>query len=172
MPRRDEYDDDRYDDEDRPRRRDDRDYDDYDQRSEDYDDRPRRTRRDAAAEKVAIPAIFMMVLGGIGFAAAVANAVFVVIQRDEPNPIFKQDPAMKDDPAYIAGQVATVIATILWGIIVFFGGLQMKGLRSRGFVVFSCIWAMLPCNWCCLIGLPVGIWALVTVNDESVKRAF
>jgi hypothetical protein len=34
------------------------------------------------------------------------------------------------------------------------------------------IFAMLPCNPCCLLGLPIGIWALVVLSNEDVKDAF
>ena len=91
-----------------------------------------------------------------------------------PNPF--ADPNQANDPdakaAENVGKVVGGIMQVVWAMIVFFGGLQMKNLKSRGFVIFSCIWAMLPCNLCCLLGIPFGIWALVVVNDESVKRAF
>lgn len=181
MPRRDDYDyeDDEYDD--RPRaRRDDRRYDEdeEDDGYDDYDRRPRRSkgrRRDEAAEKVTIPAIFMMILGAIGLLLAIANAAYVFsgAADDEPNAFGgPQDPNMKNDPAYIAGQVIATVVTIGWGLLVFLGGLQMKKLSSRGFVMFSSILVMLPCNWCCVIGIPLGIWALVVMNDDDVKRSF
>ena len=179
MPRNDEYDD-RYDDryeEDRLRaRRDDPDYDDQDQGYDDYEDRPRRRggRRARALERVSMPAIFMMILGGLGLVFAVVRTVLdLTIGADAgPNPFAPQnnDPAMKDlqKSMMIIGPILNVI----WGLIVLFGGLQMKSLKNRGFVIFSCIWAMLPCSLCCLLGIPFGIWALVVVNDETVKRAF
>jgi hypothetical protein len=176
MPRRDDYDyDDEYDDRPRSRRDDDRRYDDDDDGYDDYDRRPRRRdRRQAAAEKVTIPAIFMMILGALGFLLAIANAAFVFsgAADDEPNPFGPDDPNMKNDPSYIAGQVIATVVTIGWGLLVFFGGLQMKKLSSRGFVMFSSILVMLPCNWCCVIGIAIGIWALVVLNDDDVKRSF
>jgi len=32
--------------------------------------------------------------------------------------------------------------------------------------------AMVPCNICCLLGLPFGIWALVVIVRPEVKDAF
>jgi hypothetical protein len=176
MPRNDEYDD-GYDDqyEDRPRpRRDDRDYDDRGD-PDDYEDRPRRGgRRDRARERVLMPAIFLMIAGGLGFAYAVFNAAvfFSGVNDNQPNPIFKEDPNLKNDPGYKAVQYAVVIGTVIGSALVFVGGLQMKNLKNRGFVMFTSILAMTPCNCCCLLGLPFGIWALVVLNDETVKRAF
>jgi hypothetical protein len=178
MPRNDEYDDeygDRYDD-DRPRsRRDDRDYDDREQDRDDYEDRPRRGgTRARARERVLMPAIFLMISGGLGFAYAVFNAAvfFSGVNENNPNPLIKEDPNMKNDPAYKAGQYAVIVGTIIGSALVIVGGLQMKNLKNRGFVMFTSILAMTPCNCCCLLGIPFGIWSLVVLNDETVKRAF
>jgi|SRR5262245_19365349 len=177
MPRPNDYDDedpyaDRYEGDQPRRRRDDPDYDDQRHDYQDYE-RPRRGR-DAAQQRVMLPAIFLMVIGGLGFLLAIANAIFAFsgAGADQPGPFGKPDPNMKNDPAFITGQVIAVVVTIGWGLLVFFGGLQMKNLKSRGFVMFSAILAMLPCNWCCLLGIPFGIWALVVLNDETVKRSF
>jgi hypothetical protein len=31
---------------------------------------------------------------------------------------------------------------------------------------------MIPCFGCCLLGLPIGIWSLVTLNSAEVKSSF
>ena len=31
---------------------------------------------------------------------------------------------------------------------------------------------MLPCSVCCLLGLPMGIWALIVLLDNDVKQVF
>ena len=177
MPHPDEYDDhgdDRYDDrrrDDYDRRGDDR----HDDRDRDYDDydRPRRRGRQFAAEKVSLPAIFMMVLGGLGLAFAIVRTIADVMMGDDAvnnNPFMKNDPAMKDLQKTM--MVLGPILNVIWATIVFFGGLFMKRLQARGFVMFSCVWAMLPCSLCCLLGIPFGIWGLVVVNNEDVKRGF
>jgi len=173
MPHPDDYDydrrDDRYDD-----RRDDR-YDDRrrDDGYDDYEERPRRGSRARALEKVSLPAIFLMVLGGLGLAFAVVRTVTDIMMGDEAldnNPFINNDPAMKDFNKTM--MVIGPILNVIWAVIVFMGGLFMKRLQARGFVMFSTIWAMLPCSLCCLAGIPLGIWALVVINDETVKRGF
>jgi hypothetical protein len=172
MPRRDDYDDedDRY----RDDRNDDRARDPRDEAYDDYDDRPRRGGRRAALERVSMPAIFLMIVGGLGLGMAVLNIVVEVTGMGGPNPF--ANPNQANDPAFKAGEqfgkVIGGVIQVLWAAIVFFGGLQMKNLKSRGFVFFSCIWAMLPCNLCCVLGIPFGIWAMVVINDENVRRAF
>jgi hypothetical protein len=168
MPRRDEYD---YEDDDYDRRDDHYD----DDRRDEYDDRPRRrSSREYANERVTLPAIFLMIVGALGFFLAIANAAYVLSGAgdDQPNPFGNNNRNMKNDPSYIAGEVVALVVTIGWGLLVFLGGLLMKGLKSRGFVLFASILAMLPCNWCCVLGIPFGVWALVVVLDERVKRGF
>jgi hypothetical protein len=31
---------------------------------------------------------------------------------------------------------------------------------------------MLPCSLCCVVGIPVGLWAFTVLRDEDVKKAF
>jgi hypothetical protein len=51
--------------------------------------------------------------------------------------------------------------------------LKMKRLESHGLAVTASILAMLPCTSpCCIIGLPLGIWALVVLSKPEVKSAF
>jgi hypothetical protein len=176
MARYDEYDDDRDDDRPRARRDDDHSYGKYDDEYDDYDnDRPQRPSRKLAREKVALPAIFLMVVGAIGILFAIVRTIIdLTIGADQAgqNPFGppNNDPGLKK-----IQQIANIVGPFLnlaWGLIVLFGGIQMKKLKSRGFVMFSCVWAMLPCTLCCMIGIPFGIWGLVAINDESVKRYF
>jgi hypothetical protein len=36
----------------------------------------------------------------------------------------------------------------------------------------ACILAMIPCSACCLLGIPLGIWGLVVINNPEVRGAF
>jgi len=169
MPRRDDYDyeDDRHDDREAN-------YDDYYSDDDDYDDRPKHSRgRSRAAERVTLPAIFLMVVGGLGFLMA-GLALVGALMGPQPNPFVNQQ--QQNQPGFQEGQrIGRIIAPIpraLWSIIVLAGGFQLKNLRNRGFVMFSCIFAMLPCNECCVLGIFFGIWGIVVIGDENVKRAF
>jgi len=58
-------------------------------------------------------------------------------------------------------------------ILIIFGALQMKKMRSWGLALTASIVAMIPClSPCCLLGLPIGIWALVVLLKPEVKAAF
>jgi len=54
-----------------------------------------------------------------------------------------------------------------------FGALQMRQLKNWGLSLASAILVLLPCaGCCCLLGLPVGIWAIITLTKPEVKSAF
>ena len=80
----------------------------------------------------------------------------------------------------VAGVMGGVLGSVIYGFfailggVVLFGGLKMKNLQSYGLAMAAAIMAMLPCTvgWCCLLGLPLGIWALIVLMKPEVKAAF
>jgi hypothetical protein len=73
----------------------------------------------------------------------------------------------------VVGMILTVVWMLLSGIIIF-GGVKMKNMQSYGLAMAAAIIVMLPCTvgWCCLLGLPIGIWALIVLMKPEVKAAF
>lgn len=76
-----------------------------------------------------------------------------------------------------AGGVACFYAVIggfgiILDILIITGSQKMKGLESYGMAMTACILAMIPCNGCCLLGLPFGIWGLVALNQPGVREGF
>ncbi len=69
--------------------------------------------------------------------------------------------------------IASGLVAIGIGVVILMGALKMKKLESHGFSMAAAILAALPClSPCCLIGLPIGIWAVVVLNKPEVKAAF
>ena len=48
----------------------------------------------------------------------------------------------------------------------------MKTLKSYPLALTGSIVAMLPCSCCCVIGLPIGVWAVIVLLKPAVKLAF
>jgi len=70
-------------------------------------------------------------------------------------------------------QVASGVFGLILAAVILIGAMKMKKLENYAFAMAAAIIAMVPCFWpCCLLGLPFGIWALVVLNDGSVKAAF
>jgi hypothetical protein len=69
------------------------------------------------------------------------------------------------------GGLITLVAAALNGFVLF-GCLNMMRLQSFNLAIATCIVAMLPCQCCCLLGLPFGIWGLIVLNKPEVKSQF
>ena len=71
-----------------------------------------------------------------------------------------------------AGLVFNIIGVAV-GVVILVGALKMKNLQSHSWAMTSSILAMIPCiSPCCLVGLPIGIWALVVIMKPEVKSAY
>jgi ABC-type uncharacterized transport system permease subunit len=128
----------------------------------------------AALDAVNVPAILILVMGALG----ALFGLYGVVAGGGGIP-----PQMLDDPniaqfrgaitaAMGASRAINFVGVLLDGLIIF-GALQMRQLKNYPLAMASAIVVMLPCTGCCcLLGLPVGIWALVTINKPEIKAAF
>ncbi|MSU57136.1 MAG: DUF4339 domain-containing protein [Pedosphaera sp.] len=101
---------------------------------------------------------FLSTIVGFGFAAAQRSG------NPELDRIFA-----------IAGPInlAIGVLTLVLGLVVLFGGIKMRQLKSYGLCMTAAIIAMIPCTFpCCFIGLPIGIWAIVILSKAEVKSQF
>ncbi len=65
------------------------------------------------------------------------------------------------------------VLMLVFGTFILIGAVKMRRLKSRGWAIAACILSLLPgLSPCCLVGLPIGVWGLMTVNDPQVKAAF
>jgi len=141
--------------------------------------------RAAALEKVKLPAVGLIVVGALGAASALLRAVQGATneQVDQLRQAFDQagiDPGTTENlvSALAGGNlvISLVISLLALAIsaLVLWSGLQMRQLKGRGLAIAGAILGMIPCftGCCCVIGLPVGIWALVVLMNAEVKAAF
>lgn len=62
---------------------------------------------------------------------------------------------------------------VLCGAVTLLAGVKLRKLQSYGLCMTGTILAMIPCtSACCLLGLPIGIWALVVMSKPEVKSQF
>ena len=70
------------------------------------------------------------------------------------------------------GLISSVVGLAIGGFIIFACTKMMK-LESHGMAFTATILAMIPCiSPCCLLGLPLGIWGIMILNDPQVKASF
>jgi hypothetical protein len=126
----------------------------------DPDDRPPRPPVDRveALRRAKPPAIALMLVGVINCGLG----VFVVVM------------------AFIVGGMNLGAAegvfglfNALAGLVIFTGGLNLLKLDAYGLARTGSITAMVPCvSLCLILGLPIGVWALVTASNPDVRAAF
>lgn len=71
-----------------------------------------------------------------------------------------------------AGMAFSIIGLATNGLALF-GALSMLNVKRYGMAITAAVLMMLPITSpCCLVGLPVGIWALVTLTRPGIAAAF
>ncbi len=127
---------------------------------EEADDEPPSPTRiiEAARRRVKAPAIALMFVGFInsGLGVVVMAMGFVVGGMNMG-----------------AAEGAIGIINTLAGLAILAGGLNLLRLENYGLVRTGSITAMVPCiSLCLILGLPIGIWALVTASSPDVQEAY
>jgi hypothetical protein len=144
------------------------------------DSNPSRAK---AAQDVSVPAILLMVMGGLWvlyslFGLATGNSGQM---REGLEAAFSQyPPDLQEKTRGIVDFVSAPSFRILGSLpglvlngLVVFGGWKMKNLQSYGLAMTACILACVPCcGPCFCLGLVPGIWGLVVLNRADVKAAF
>jgi hypothetical protein len=130
-----------------------------------------------ARDRVSGPAIGLIVVGGIGVLMALWGMVQSATGANQvPEEMFN-DPNMAQYRSIIEGSqrfgiVGNVLVLLTSGLTIF-GALKMKNLQSYGLAMAASIVAMIPCiGPCCCVGLPIGIWSIVTLSKPEIKAAF
>lgn len=108
------------------------------------------------AVAIAVVAVAGPVLGAIGVGTSVAEG--------DENTL----------PALMSGnvQIAASLFQIAEAVFLWIVAGKMARLESYSLCLVGAILVMLPCTLCCIIGLPIGIWALVVLAKPEVKQAF
>ena len=130
----------------------------------------------AAQSKVQGPGIGLLVYGVLQIGFSCLGIVFNVLSmtgviNQGAFSEFGGDAAMSSAMGGGIGLVMAVPGLIL-SFIIAFGGLKMKNMQSYSMAMAGAVCAMLPCSCCCIIGIPLGIWALMTLMNEDIKLAF
>lgn len=130
----------------------------------------------AARARVAPPAWCLIVLSGLGLLSHLAslgrNATVervVVVNADDEEDAQEFIERNLSGPQ---GAGLNVVALLVSGVMLY-GGWQMKNLEQWGFALAAAILAAIPCmSPCCCLSTPVGIWALVVLNNPAIKSSF
>jgi hypothetical protein len=128
-----------------------------------------------AADLVTGPAIALIVVAILGFLTQAARLIYVLAFSAAAVSRMQLQGQPQWANMFVSGPlvIATGVISILVSGVILLGGLKMKKLENYGFAMAASIVAMIPCiSPCCIIGLPVGIWALIVLSKPEVKNAF
>jgi hypothetical protein len=126
---------------------------------------PTAVEREDARRRVQIPAAGLMIAGGIGLLAVGMTLAYALLRQPSPSP------SVQPTWAQIIPIVPATISLCL-SLAVAMGGWHMANLKSYGLAMTGAALATLPCSVGCILGLPMGIWALVVLLDPKVRSAF
>jgi hypothetical protein len=133
---------------------------------------PQPTFQPAGAEQVNGPATGLIVVAILGALAQVASLIMNLAGASMLASSRMPKEAWANMFSGTIGVASSVIG-LLMSVVVLLGALKMKKLENYGLAMAATIIAMVPCfSPCCLLGLPIGIWALVILLKPEVKSAF
>lgn len=153
------------------------------QRDDDFDDdeRPRPRRRidpedliDDARRAVLLPGIFVAGVSIIGIGLALLELLMFAILGGQQMQQMANVPFLNAGPppspeALIGARVLAVV----WESVILAGTFCMMRGKALGFARTAMMMRLIPCaGFCCILGLPFGIWALVVLNRPDVQEGF
>lgn len=91
----------------------------------------------------------------------------------ESRDLMRESAEMAGNPRSLFN-LAQVFIVFFATLFITFGLWRMRQLRSWELGIAASIMMMLPCtfHYCCIVGLPLGIWSLVLLNKDYIKDAF
>jgi len=128
-----------------------------------------------AADMVSGPAIGLIVTGILNIIFAAARTAISLVAAGGSMMQHTGNPEFDKVFAAMTGSVGIALGAVgfLGGIFILVAGVKMKKLEAYGLAVAASIIAMIPClSTCCIVGLPIGIWALVVLSKPEVKASF
>ena len=126
----------------------------------------------AAAQTVSGPATGLMVVAILGFVLQIIALIWRLVGASVMASQMPNQPPWMNMFAGTVGVVSSIIGILVSGFILY-GATKMKKLENHGLALATSIIAMIPCvSPCCVIGLPIGIWAVVVLSKPEVKNGF
>lgn len=108
-------------------------------------------------------------LGSIGWLFA---ALAFATAPPPPGPAQNPDAARAMVVGHYLGQWGPTAIGVPLGVIQTAGGIQLARRRTWPVAVVGAIMALVPCTCGFVVGLPIGIWALVVLFNPAVRAAF
>jgi hypothetical protein len=123
-----------------------------------------------AADRVRGPSIGLIVTAIVGACFSLVSLFGHLVGIAVPEYAGEQE--LPPVVSFAVGTFAAVVGLAMAGFIAY-AAVKMQRLQSYNMALVASILAMIPCiSPCCILGIPIGIWALVVLFENDVKSAF
>jgi hypothetical protein len=118
-----------------------------------------------------------MIIAGLGMLSSIARiAMALFLPKMVEQLQADQTQLLGPPPVNINMRALHIVAGsvfALLSLVTLVGGIAMVRRQFYGLAIAGCVAAMINLSdGCCLLGLPVGIWALVVLLKPDVKASF
>ena len=130
-------------------------------------------------QKLKIPAIGIITTGALGGLLSLYGVIATLVGSSKNTEL---PPGLPPEAAGFLKSYLSMMETfnlplnllaLVMSVLTLMAGIRMLQRRSYGLVMTGVIIGMLPClSACCCTGLPFGIWALVVLSNEEVRKSF
>jgi hypothetical protein len=124
-----------------------------------------------AAARVKTPALALMVMSCLGIvimSLALILQVVGLMTGTEIEIFSWGNPSTR-----AAFRIGIAIVAVLANGVIFAGAMKMRNLTGYGLAKTAAILAIVPCvGPCCVLTVPLGIWAFMVLSDQQVRSAF
>lgn len=124
--------------------------------------------------KVILPAVALIVVGSLGLLMSILSVLLAVVL--DPPAVDPNAPEwLRQFQQGGRGPFAATVQSIfiLINLAIISGGLMMARFKNWVFALVACILACINFgNFCCVLGLPIGIWGIIILSMADVKQIF
>lgn len=123
--------------------------------------------------KIVAPGIALIVVGVLGLGFSLFNVVFALTANPQIDPNAPE--FVREMQANSAGPVAAGIQSlfVLVNLLVIVGGVQIMRISTWPLGLAAAIAAIINFgSCCCILGIPIGIWSIIILAQEDVRRLF
>jgi uncharacterized membrane protein YphA (DoxX/SURF4 family) len=124
--------------------------------------------------KLRAPAIALISLGALN----VLSGVILILGR-LVRLVQGTEPVITDDARRLGYELSGIyfpivsLISIAVAPIIIFGSIRMMRAQNYPVAILAAILAMIPLSSvCCILGFPLGLWALIVLRDPDVRKAF
>ena len=121
-------------------------------------------------------ALSQLVLGASRTVFNVTQVPIEEIIQQVQNQTGQSFPASVPTNAIKTVAIASSVLPLALGILVLFAGINFLRLKNWGLAMTGAVLLLIPCCGTafpvCVVGLPIGLWAVIALNRADIKSAF